>query len=152
MKAVAGYLARMMSTTKLLLPVLFPSWRFFRAVEASPRIEWRLIGAGSEDWHLYGTRAQHFSLWKAFTRLFLNAKWHEELYMVTLSERLLVEDSVFANKEIAYRLMPIIRKRKDLPKRAVFQYRVILVSREDDDIMSEEAFISALLPVQGRGK
>lgn len=71
----------------LFLPVLFPSWRFFRAVEPSPRIE--LLRDGG--WVEHHPRPEQISLARQVRRMIWNPHWNRYLYSVSLSERLIIE-------------------------------------------------------------
>lgn len=74
---------------RLFLPVIFPSWRFFRAVEPSPRIE--VLRGGV--WVEALARPGRLPIWRQLGRLFWNPGWNRYLYSVSLSERMVVEPS-----------------------------------------------------------
>lgn len=76
---------------RLLLPAIVPSWRFFDAVTASPRIDYVLTAtAGGEpgDWREFRPRVPVLTLGKMLRRLVWNPVWNEQLYLVSLAERL----------------------------------------------------------------
>jgi hypothetical protein len=75
----------MLKTISLILPVLIPSWRFFKAVEPSPRVQWAADGGA---WHDYRPRPERIALARIVRRLVWNPDWNEALYMVSLAERL----------------------------------------------------------------
>ena len=132
----------MVSLLKLLLPALFPSWRFFQSVEASPRVEWALVGPAREpDWAAYRPRPTDLSLWAMAGRLFWNPHWNEALFMVSLSERLAAEPASFVLAEISDRVRREIGAEGD----RVFQFRLLFVQRVGFKIIREEAFRSELL-------
>lgn len=74
---------------RLLLPAIVPSWRFFDAVRASPRVEYRLQDGASEGaWREFRPRMQVLTLRDMARRMVWNATANETLYLVSLSERL----------------------------------------------------------------
>lgn len=84
-------------TIDLLLPALFPSWRFFKQVGPSPRVEYRVLkdGRGS-DWRESHPIPEHIGLGRMVRRMVWNPVRNTQLYMVALAERLvsgLVEHS-----------------------------------------------------------
>ncbi|WP_221364313.1 hypothetical protein [Sphingomonas jinjuensis] len=77
---------------RLLLPAVVPSWRFFDAVTASPRIDYVLAaspGGASGDWHEFDPRVPVLSARMMLRRLVWNPAWNEALYLVSLAERLM---------------------------------------------------------------
>lgn len=91
----------MWALIKLYLPVLFPSWRFFGEIGASPRVEFR-VGRG--PWQAASDRPAKLTLRSSVTRLFWNPDWNESLFMIAQSERLLLEDDPAIAIEIARRV------------------------------------------------
>ncbi len=75
---------------QLLLPVLIPSWRFFRDVGDSPRIELRGPDGG---WTELTARPERLPLTTYLRRLFWNPRWNEYLFLMSLSERLVTDPS-----------------------------------------------------------
>lgn len=95
----------MWTILQLYLPVLFPSWRFFGEIGASPRIYYR---TGQGPWLSAIDRPQTVSAWQMIARLFWNPDWNEMLYLVSLAERFLVSgddpDAPLLLAEIARRV------------------------------------------------
>ncbi|MBU2961019.1 hypothetical protein KO516_09365 [Citreicella sp. C3M06] len=102
---------------RLLLPALIPSWRFFRAVAASPRIEVR--AAGSADWREVAPRPDHLSLARMCRRMLWNPRWNEALYLVSLAERVVEQGSAHAMHELQQRVSKL-RPNEQLELRLVF--------------------------------
>jgi hypothetical protein len=68
-----------------------PSWRFFDAVTASPRIEYALLSGESEgegDWQEFRPCPAQLRWPAMHARLFWNPQATEKLYLVSLAERL----------------------------------------------------------------
>lgn len=75
---------------QLLLPVLFPSWRFFREVAESPRIELR---GPDGRWVDLNARPTRLPPGAYLRRLFWNPRWNEYLFLMSLSDRLAADPS-----------------------------------------------------------
>ncbi len=85
---------------QLLLPVLFPSWRFFLEVGPSPRLEYRL--ACDENWRSATHRPARLGLRETLKRLIWNPDWNESLYLLSFAERL-VDDPAAQNAHLLAR-------------------------------------------------
>ncbi len=97
---------------KLILPVIFPSWRFFSSIGPSPRIQ---ISYSSSDvseaalWQDFRPLPQRVSITDGLRRLFLNSQWNESLYLNTCAERLFEGHSEVREQEIMHRILRAIR-------------------------------------------
>lgn len=80
----------------LYLPVLFPSWRFFKEVLPGPKVEVRIDGMWTEAM----PRPAHVGPWTMLTRLFWNPRWNEALFVMSCAERMVVEPGDHAAREI----------------------------------------------------
>ncbi|MBF9035722.1 hypothetical protein HKCCE2091_15850 [Rhodobacterales bacterium HKCCE2091] len=87
---------------RLFLPVLFPSWRFFGEIGASPRVQFR--PAGGTDWQHAVTRPSRLPLPTRLLRLVWNPGWNEALFLAALAERQAVEPADWIGAEIARRV------------------------------------------------
>lgn len=91
-------MANLLRFPALLLPALVPSWRFFDRVTASPRLEYRWVGAdGAQDvasepsvqaWLPFRPRPAQRGGLAMLVSLFWNPQWNEDLFLVSLCERL----------------------------------------------------------------
>lgn len=137
----------MLRSLLLLLPALVPSWRFFRTVAPSPRLEVALIAGETDtpaDWHPARPRPEHVSLATMLRRLFWNPDRNEALYLVSLCERLDEQDSAHAAVDLARRL----REGLDDPGTARFLvYRLVFVLRDGDTIRREVRHQSPPVPL-----
>ncbi len=76
-------------TIDLLLPALFPSWRFFKEVGPSPRVEYRVVLKGQRTaWRESHPVPERVGLGSVIARMVWNPARNTQLYMVSLSERL----------------------------------------------------------------
>lgn len=121
----------MRRTLALLLPALIPSWRFFKTVAPSPRLQYR----DGSDWRMVFDRPRRLSLAQMLRRLFWNPDWNAQLYMVTLSERLAEDPTPWLEHETHRRAVQHLGFDPDA-------LRLIFVYREGDQIVEEELYRS----------
>lgn len=131
----------MLDLLRLYMPVLFPSWRFFKEIEPSARIEYRL-----EDgpWRLATERRKRVCLKQMLLGVFWNPDWNEVLYLVSCAERLVVAPTTHAEREIRSR----IARRKGI--RGPLAFRLVFVSREAGAVLARTEFVSAPQEVGNR--
>lgn len=113
----------------LYLPALIPSWRFFKTVGPSPRIEYRVNGG---PWVECEHRPEHVGLLRMLRRMLWNPRWNEQLYLVSLSERLASDpgQADHAVRELTERLIRL----GQVPAGAMLEFRVIFLAREGEQI------------------
>jgi uncharacterized protein (UPF0248 family) len=115
----------------LFLPTVIPSWRFFKTVAPSPRIEYRLIEAGRDgDWQEDRPRPGHLGVGQILRRMLWNPEWNEQLYLVSCSERLIDEPSQHSVDEINLRVARLLPAGQQ-----ELQFRLVFVSREQGQIV-----------------
>lgn len=132
---------------KLLLPILFPSWRFFSRIDPSPRIELGFVNHSNpmpEQWQSFYNRPEKISFIQNLLRLWFNPQWNEYLYMNSCAEHLFEENSSFYEAEIGRRLVTRVAA-SDLavPKNTtalVFRLRAVI--QEDNQLSDEVVFVS----------
>ncbi|MEP4196447.1 MAG: hypothetical protein ABJL99_12520 [Aliishimia sp.] len=128
----------MFSLIHLILPTLFPSWRFFEDVGPSPRIDFRLLREGTAtQWRDAIPRPERVSPFEAICRLFWNRHRNESLYLTSCSERLIVEPTDHTLAQINTRLM-----RRHGQVGAQIQFRLRLITRDEDRIDTTIAYES----------
>jgi hypothetical protein len=116
----------------LLLPALIPSWRFFKAVEPSPRVQWAVDGGA---WHDYRPRPDRITLSTVLCRMLWNPHWNDTLYMVSLAERLTLAPDAATLAQIWQRLGTDIAA--DAGKRV--QFRLLFVTRDTSEVTYQSA-------------
>jgi hypothetical protein len=131
----------MVRVLSLLLPALIPSWRFFKAVEPSPRVQWAVIGQGGVVWQDYRPRPPRLSMMLMIQRLFWNPHWNDTLYMVSLAERLTITPNAATLADIWHRIAQDVALDGRGPD-PVIQFRLLFVSRDGDQITSEVTYLS----------
>ena len=122
----------MLKALALLLPALIPSWRFFKAVAPSPRVE---VFKGGE-WVECDPKPETVIFTKQVKNLFWNPDGNASLFIVSLSERHCTEPSEFTSKELRRRIEAVVGD-------TVERYRLTFVSREGDEIVRTVEFDSA---------
>lgn len=116
----------MINPIRLLLPALIPSWNFFDAVSASPRVEYALNGG---EWIAFAPRPQHVSVAGMAGRLLWNARWNEALFVVSCAERLLNNPTAHSEDEIFRRVAA------SLPGvSGALTFRIVLVDGEGREV------------------
>ncbi len=141
----------MLRLISLLLPALIPSWRFFKTVAPSPRVEYRLIRDGQPGaWQEDRPRPAHVSFAMMLRRMLWNPDWNEQLFLVSCSERLIEDPELHGahsrdeiNRRVA-RLLP--------PGEQALQFRLVFISREGAQIVKMVEYEStpvALSTLQG---
>ncbi|MEP0153348.1 MAG: hypothetical protein ABJE81_01625 [Pseudophaeobacter sp.] len=109
---------------------MIPSWRFFKTVAPSPRIEYRLIEAGRVgDWQEDRPRPWHLGPGQILRRMLWNPNWNEQLYLVSCSERLIEAPSQHSVDEINRRVARLLP-----PGPESLQFRLVFLSREGAQI------------------
>lgn len=115
----------MLRLLALYLPVLFPSWRFFKEVEPSARVEYCHPGG---PWQAANARPERLRPLAMLARLVWNPDWNERLFLMSLAERMVVEPTAHAEAEILARLA----RRSGIGPGG--RYRILLVDREGEAI------------------
>ena len=132
---------------KLLLPVIFPSWRFFSSMVPSPRIQIAFMENDDMDaalWEEFRPRPQVVSLWEGVKRLFHNPDWNEKLYINTCAERLFEGYSEMREQEIMCRILNAIALREiNMSANTQFVvFRIIAIIREGSEVTQQVTFVS----------
>ncbi len=112
----------------LYLPVLFPSWRFFKEIGPSPRVEYRVDGG---PWQLATTRPDTFSPRRFLRSLVWNPDWNDALFLVSLSERLLTDPDRHGTHAPAESLTRLARH---VDRPASMEFRILLVSPDGTEL------------------
>lgn len=99
------------NTIKLVLPILFPSWRFFSGIGISPRFDVAFVASDGDEpseWILFRPLPESLSFWQHFKRLSHNPQWNEDLFLNSCAERLFEGGGNFYPQEIAIHLLTAI--------------------------------------------
>ena len=135
----------MRKTISLVLPILVPSWRFFKTVEPSPRIQWGQLTKRDgvvAHWQEFQPRPQTVTPIQMISRLFWNAARNDALFMVSCAERLHLNPTDHSLHEIKRRLFKDIHKATKDTGQAWFQFRLIFVQRADTGLTEDVVFLS----------
>ncbi|MCH2250932.1 MAG: hypothetical protein MK042_14175 [Cognatishimia sp.] len=126
-------------TFSLLMPVLFPSWRFFMTVGPSPRVEYREKGGAWRESH---PKPAHLSVGRMAARMFSNHARNTQLYAVALAERLVAAPSDHSRDELMRLVAEAHRADGQL------QFRLVFVMREGEELISEVIYTSELFATE----
>jgi len=143
-------LTLMLKAVSLVLPVLIPSWRFFKAIEPSPRVEWRVLAldapAGTEGgaWVAYQPRPNSVSLAQMIRRLFWNPVWNDALFVVSCTERIAlgVAPTSHSINEIQRRILRDIKGVGPDVSGEMLQFRLVFVYFENAGLVQDVVFMS----------
>lgn len=127
----------LVETLRLLLPALFPSWRFFKEVGARPTLELRGPGGA---WKAVMERPARLGFWRTLGRMFWNGHWNEYLYLMSLTERL----DETGDPEIEDALSRRLRHCFGPELTAGWQFRIVFVGRAAEREVSYESAPQAL--------
>ncbi|MGH1467105.1 MAG: hypothetical protein ACRBBQ_17260 [Cognatishimia sp.] len=125
-------------TISLLLPALFPSWRFFKTVGPSPRIEFRLITGGAKaDWQASHPIPDTLGPVQMCKRLFWNPNRNTQLYMVAVAERLVSGVRDHSEQELNRLIAESLHA-----ARGKLQFRLVFLVPEGSQIVGHVLFES----------
>jgi hypothetical protein len=125
----------MRKTLSLVLPVLIPSWQFFKTIEPSPRVQWAQIDGDAPRWQEFRPRPQRLGPLRMLRRLFYNAAWNEALFLVSCAERIEAEPTTHSITEIQRRILATLPYMPD----ATLQFRLIFIDRNGQDLLYRSA-------------
>ena len=132
----------MWNALSLALPVLIPSWRFFKAIEPSPRVQWALVADGHstpDAWRDFRPKPLQIGPSQMLRGLFWNPDRNEALFVVSLAERI-------AQNPTPHSIDQIIRRiRQDLPAQPsapFMRFRLVFVHRDAEKLVQEVLFTS----------
>jgi hypothetical protein len=142
---------------RLFLPALVPSWRFFDAVTASPRLDYALLDAPeaeAEEWREFRPRVAVLTPGIMLLRLVWNPEWNENLFLVSLAERLMrgetAEAMAHSQRELLLRVARHL-DRQGCDRSAHLQIRLRLVRRatQSETVAEEVVYLSDPRPIAG---
>jgi hypothetical protein len=138
----------------LLLPVLFPSWRFFDAIGPALRVEYALVDgaelAGAR-WREYRPRPARRSLAAILGGLCFDPVGNERLFALACAERIAGGERGFPEREIRARVARSLRGEAAARGAARLAFRVRRCARDGDAVRSEVVFTSELAPLASSG-
>lgn len=139
---------------KLILPVIFPSWRFFSSIGPSPRIHYALLQHENDEpqeWFEFRPRPEKVFFKEGLCRLFHNPRWNETLYLNTCAESLFEGYSEMREQEIMTRILAAVSAKHiavaDDSKYLV--YKISAVIREAQVITQPVTFVAKPVLLKG---
>lgn len=141
----------MLKTLSLTLPILIPSWRFFKEIEPSPRVQWALFPssqASEGDWHEFRQRPLVTTPFEMFFSLFWNPAWNDTLFVVSCAERIAQQPTDHSIIEIKRRILRDVEQMRADVTGMWMQFRLVFVCRDETGLSQEIVFLSDTYPVQ----
>lgn len=141
----------MLQTLKLLLPALFPSWRFFDAIAPSPRVEICLLQTKQDTprpWAEFRPRPTYLPISHMIKRMFWNPRWNESLFLVSCCERFVETEAEIHSREILSRISADLQK-QNAATAPFLQFRLVYVSRVGAEIQKEILYTSPIHSLTG---
>lgn len=132
---------------KLLLPILFPSWRFFSSIGPSPRIEVGFAADKNSEpqkWLPFRPLPKKINFTLGLQQLFHNPLWNERLYINTCAEHLFEGYSEFREREIGQRLVVAVLNKETVVD-SEFHYlvfRIRALEFEAGQVRDDVVFVS----------
>lgn len=139
----------MLKMLTLVLPVLLPSWRFFKSVEPSPRVQWSLTDK-PEAWHNFRPRPASVGIAALLGRLFWNPQWNERLYVLSCAERQHLAPEAHNIAQINACVARDVMRMGGASTDAQFRFRLVFVQRLDGRMIEDVVFVSAPARLEGR--
>lgn len=136
---------------RLLLPAIVPSWRFFDAVSESPRVDYAVLSAPesvAEHWQEFRPRPAVLKPVTMLRRMLWNPQWNENLFLVSLAERLMTvttaETEAHSERELLLRVARHLHRHEACDAGTYLQIRLRFVSRNGPDhaVTSQIAYLS----------
>ena len=135
----------MLQTVLLILPILIPSWRFFKTIEPSPRVQWALLpnrDAAEGDWQEFRPRPATLTGFQMFCRLFWNPTCNDNLFVVSCAERIAEHATAHSINEIKRRVLKDVEQIPIDTTGRRLRFRLVFVSRDQAGLSQEVVFIS----------
>lgn len=139
----------MWKTLSFALPVMFPSWQFFKTVEPSPRVQWALLSDSEgavPEWNEFRPHPLTVTPFQMVLRLFWNPYRNDTLFVVSCAERIQQFPDPHSINEIRRRILADLQKLPfDTPDK-LLQFRLVFVHRGEAGLEHEVVFISDIAP------
>lgn len=127
----------MLRLLALLIPVLIPSWRFFKSVEPAPKVQYARLATRIDHatrWQDARPKPNHISLPTMLRRLFWNPDGNEALYLISLAERLSAAPNPHSSAEITRLLTAQLAA---LNPTGYLQFRITFTQRKGATLVEE---------------
>jgi hypothetical protein len=134
------------------LPAIVPSWRFFDAVTASPRLDYAVLTDAdgvAEQWQEFRPRPAVLGPGTMLLRLLWNAEGNENLFLVSLAERLMTSNAAateaHSQRELLLRVVRHLDRNGCCGRGDWLQIRLRFVSRggAGEGVADEVGYVSA---------
>ena len=140
------------TSLRLLLPAIAPSWRFFDSVSDSPRVDYAVLATPDEvagHWQEFRPRPAVVSPFTMLRRFLWNPQWNENLFLVSLAERMVSpgtpETDAHSERELLLRIARHLHLQGACAPGSHLQIRLRFISRAEtgNGIVSHIAYVSS---------
>lgn len=141
----------MWKTLSLILPVMIPSWRFFSAVQPSPRVQFARLttqDADPTDWQTFRPRPPHVSVGTMLGRLVWNPDWNDTLFVVSCAERIQQTPTPHSIDQIQQQICWDIAQTPTDQTKKWARFRLVFVHRNAGGLSKDVVFLSDPFPIQ----
>lgn len=136
---------------KFILPAIFPSWRFFSSIGASPRIQITLLPAIDSElevWQEFRPRLARLTIGQGLLRLIHNPQWNETLYLNSCAERLFEIESPWHQQEIARRIAAaLVSGEITTQGKKYWRYRIVALEYSPEAVTETIVLVSDRYPI-----
>lgn len=135
----------MWRTLSFVLPVLIPSWRFFKTIEPAPQVEWAALASPKDrpqSWQPFRPKPPRTGWAAMLGRLFWNPDQNETLFVISCAERIQQDPTTQSVVEIHRQILEDLHARSDPTSAHHIQFRLRCVHREGDRLVDNVVFTS----------
>ena len=135
----------MLKTFLLILPILIPSWRFFRTIEPSPRVQWALFSGADQrevGWCEFWPRPLVVTPLEMLRRLVWSPMRNEELFVLSCAERIAERPTAHSINEVNWRIRADLKRRGIEGANKTLRFRLVFVQRTKAQLAEEVLYVS----------
>lgn len=129
----------------LILPVLIPSWRFFKTIEPSPRVQWALFSDADQrevGWCEFWPRPLAVTPFEMLRRLVWSPTRNEELFVLSCAERIAEQPLDHSVNEVNWRIRADLKRRGIEGANKKMRFRLVFVTRTKTQLSEEVLYVS----------
>lgn len=86
--------------------------------------------------------------YRLLRRMFWNARWNEQLYMVSLAERLVVYPTQHSHQHMLQRIQQELFEQKSLTGKNWLKFRLVFIHREGNRLIEEVGYESDTIQIE----
>ena len=142
----------MLKSLSLILPAIIPSWRFFKTIEPSPRVQWMIRKRDDcdADWREFRPRPKQTTFLQMLAYLFWNPERNDDLFVASCAERIHQEPTDHSIMAIERRILLNLKQDERVRVGRVMQFRLVFVHRRGRSLQEKVVFTSHPVPLEVR--